>query len=333
MRQLNMVSRFNHPMLCRWFGSLSLGFVFLLLGGPLAQADDLVYVSNTGAGTITQIHPGGNISPFASGLISPEGLAFDGAGGLFVANSADGTISKINSLGTVSTFVSGLNGPAALAFDPGGNLYVASPGDQTILKINSSGNSSIFATGMAFDGDGAYLAADHAGNIYANTTRTIERFDSNGNRSTVTGGPNFFEGMAVDGGGNLYMAIQNAGSVDRIGGTGSLLTSLNDYPAPYNNDLLNAAFEDAPCDLAFDATGNLYATFSQLVYDGSDGTLVRVQDALVEFGVNGDNRVVATDIGGTYIAVQSVPVQFVPEPGIWALASALAAVLYLRRRL
>jgi hypothetical protein len=330
MRQINMVFRFNPPTCGRWFGSLSFGFLFLLLGGPLAQADDFVYVSNTGAGTITRIDPGGNTSPFASGLTGPEGLAFDDAGNLFVANSGSGTIANINSLGTVSTFVSGLNGPAALTFDPGGNLYAASPGDQTILKISSGGNSSVFATGMAFDGDDAYLAADQAGNIYANTTRTIERFDSNGDRSTVTSGFNFFEGMAIDGGGNLYLAIQNAGSV---GGTGSLLTSTPDYPAPYNNDLFSAAFEDAPCDLAFDATGNLYATFSQMVYDGSDGTLVRVNDVLMEFGANGDNHVVATGIGGTYIAVQSVPVQFVPEPGIWALASALAAVLYLRRRL
>jgi hypothetical protein len=330
MRQINMVFRFNHPTCGRWFGSLSFGFVFLLLGGLFAQADDVVYVSNSGAGTITRIDPGGNTSPFASGLTRPEGLAFDDAGNLFVANSGDGTISKINSLGTVSTFVSGLNGPAALAFDPAGNLYAASPGDQAILKINSNGNPSGFAAGMAFDGDGAYLAADDAGNIYANTTHSVERFDANGNRSTVTSGFNFFEGMAVEGGGNLYLAIQNAGSV---GGTGSLLTSLIDYPAPYNNDLFNAAFEDAPCDLAFDATGNLYATFSQMVYDGGDGTLVRVNDVLMEFGANGDNQVVATGIGGTYIAVQSVPVQSVPEPGIWALASALAAVLYLRRRL
>jgi len=333
MRQINMVFRFNHPTCGRWFGSLSFGFVFLLLGGLFAQADDVVYVSNSGAGTITRIDPGGNTSPFASGLTRPEGLAFDDAGNLFVANSGDGTISKINSLGTVSTFVSGLNGPAALTFDPGGNLYAASPGDQTILKINSNGNPSGFAAGMAFDGDGAYLAADNAGNIYANTAHSVERFDADGNRSTVTSGFNFFEGVAIDGSGNLYRALQNAGSVGCFGGTGSLLTSLNDYPAPYNNDLFNAAFEDAPCDLAFDANGNLYATFSNLVFDGADGTTVHDNDVLMEFGVSGDNHVVATDIGGTYIAIQSVLVQSVPEPGIWALASALAAVLYLRRRL
>jgi sugar lactone lactonase YvrE len=333
MQHNHMTLGFKISAWCRCLRALNAGFVFLLLGGPMVHAGDYVYVSNTGTGTITQIDPNGTASLFASGLNSPEGLALNGAGNLFVANSGDRTISAINSLGTVSTFASGLNGPAALAFDPGGNLYVANPGDQTILKIDSSGNASVFATGMAFDGDGAYLAADNAGNIYANTTRTIERFDSNGNRSTVTGGPNFFEGMAVDGAGNLYLALQNAGSVGRFGGTGSLQTHLPDYPAPYNNDLFSAAIQDAPCDLAFDADGNLYATFSNMVYAGSDGSTVYVSDVLMEFGVNGNNRVVATDIGGTYIAVQSVPVQFVPEPGVWAFVGGLAAVLCLGRRL
>ncbi len=326
MRQMNAVSEFNRPAWQRCFRTLPAGLVFLLLGGSLAHAGDDVYVSNPGAGTITQIDANGNASLFASGLDSPEGLALNDAGNLFVADSGDGTISEINSLGTVSTFTSGLNGPTALAFDSGGNLYVASPGDQTISRINSSGNGSVFATGMAFDSDGAYLATDPAGNIYANATRTIERFDSSGNRSTVAAGPNYFEGMAFDGGGNLYLALQNAGSVDCYGGSGGLLTSPYNYPAPYNNDLFAAALEDTPCDLAFDASGNLYATFSEMVYDGNGGT-ASINDVLVEFGVNGNNRVVAANIGGTYIAVQSVP-----EPGIWALISGLAAVLCLGRR-
>jgi sugar lactone lactonase YvrE len=326
MRQINAVFEFNRPALGRWFKTPAAGLVFLLLGGLLVHAGDYVYVSNPGAGTITQIDPDGNSSLFASGLDGPEGLALDGTGNLFVADSGDGTISEINSLGTVSTFASGLNGPAALAFGPGGNLYAANPGNQTISKINPSGNAAVFATGMAFDPDGAYLAADPAGNIYANATHNIEKFDSSGNPSTVTGDPNFFEGMAFDGGGNFYLALQNAGSVGCFGGSGSLSTGTPDYPAPYNNNLFAAAYDDTPCDLAFDAGGNLYATFSQMVYDGNSGT-ASVNDVLIEFGVNGNNRVVAANIGGTYIAVQSVP-----EPEIGALLGGLAAVWCLRRR-
>ena len=151
--------------------ALNLGIIFFGVSrNPRVQADD-VYVSNTGAGTITQINSSGGTSIFASGLDDPEGLAFDSAGNLYVADSGDGTISKIDPAGNVSIFASGLNGPTALAFDSSGNLCVATPANQTILKIDSSGNVSVFATGMAFNTDGAYLASDNAGNIYANTAQ------------------------------------------------------------------------------------------------------------------------------------------------------------------
>jgi hypothetical protein len=317
-----MASAFNNSALCRHFSALNVGFVFLLFGGPLASAD-YVYVSNTGAGIITRIDPSGSASIFASGLNSPEGLAFDSIGNLYVANSGDGTISKINSAGNVSIFASGLNSPAALTFDPSGNMYVANPGNQTISKINSSGNASVFVTGMHF-GDGPYLAADNAGNIYANTFTAVERFDSNGNRSTLFDvGAESVYGMAFDGAGHLYVATQNACV---IFGNGGLKTDVSDYPAPYNEDFTAAEGEDTPSDLAFDANGNLYASFAGMVYDGGD-RLVGDINVLIQFGVNGENRVVATDMGGTYIAVQSVP-----EPGIWTITSGLAAALCLRRR-
>jgi len=164
-----MTSKFDKFSLCRYFRAFVIGFALLLLMAPVAHAD-YVYVSNTGAGTITRIDTtDASESIFASGLDEPEGLAFDSAGNLYVADSGDGIISEINSAGSVSTFASGLNSPAGLTFDPSGNLYVANTGNNTISKVNSSGSVSVFATGMqSFPYNGAFLAADSAGNIYAN---------------------------------------------------------------------------------------------------------------------------------------------------------------------
>jgi len=334
MQHNHMALGFNISAWYRCLMALNAGFIFLLLGGPLAHADDYVYVSNTSAGTITQIAPNGNMSIFASGLNSPEGLAFDSAGNLFVADAGDGTISEIGSSGNVSTFMSGLNSPAALAFDPDGNLYVETLGDQTISKIDSGGNVSIFATGISsYYRDGAYLVTDNEGNVYANTAHTMEKFDSSGNPSTVAGGFSFYEGMAVDGAGNLYLALQNYGG---IYGNGSTLL----YPPPFSlGGGTPPNLDSFPGGLAFDANGNLFAYFT-----GMESTIGLLNGIVMEFDSNGDNsslatgHVLATGIaGGTgdfgYIAVQSVSVQSVPEPGIWALASALAAVLYLRWRL
>jgi hypothetical protein len=338
-----MALGFNISAWYRCLMVLNAGFIFLLLGGPLAHADDVVYVSNTGAGTITQIAPNGNMSIFASGLNSPEGLAFDGAGNLFVADAGDGTISEINPSGNVSTYLSGLNSPSALTF-AGGNLYVETGytggiGQQTILRIDSSRNASLFATApVTFGLDAPYLASDGAGNIYANTAtssgQAFTRFDSSGNPTTVFGPffGNFAEGMAVDGAGNLYRALQNYGG---IYGNGSALL----YPPPFSlGGGTPPNLDSFPGGLAFDANGNLFAYFT-----GMESTIGLLNGIVMEFDSNGDNNglatgnVLATGIaGGTgdfgYIAVQSVSVQSVPEPGMGVLVSGLAVVWCLRRR-
>lgn len=311
--------------LCR--KTINIGIILFLACGFRVHADN-VYVSNTGAGTITKINSSGSTSIFASGLGSPEGLAFDSAGNLYVADSAAGTILEINPAGDASTFVSGLDNPTALAFDPSGNLYVATPADQSILKINSSGNVSIFTTGMAFSSDGAHLATDNAGNLYANTDYTVERFGINGNESTIVGPSTgmWLEGMAVDGAGQLYVSWQNPGVVQGYGG---LKTDMSDYPAPYASGL-NAG-GDRPSDIAFDANGNLYAYFETMYSNvGVDNGV------LIEFGASGNNSVITTGVAGTspncgYIAVQDTlavpPAVFVPEPSTGVMMVASLGVL------
>jgi hypothetical protein len=212
--------------------------------------------------------------------------------------------------------------PAALTFDPSGNLYVASPGNGTISKIDSSGNASVFVPGTWFSPyEGVYLAADNVGNIYANNSFSLNEYDSTGNLSTVLVYALYVHGIAVDGAGHIYWAKVNSGG---IFGNGSLNTDATHYPAPYDTVGYYGINNDSPWDLTFDANGNLYASGSFLSYGASDGTIIS-KALIMEFGVDGDNRIIATDITGTYIAVQSVP-----EPGMCTI-SVLASVLCLRR--
>ena len=95
-------------------GAICAVAILLLAAG--AQAQNLFVSFNNG--TITQITPSGAQSAFASGLNTPIGLAFDGAGNLFVGNQGNGTITEITPNGTNSSFASGLADPEGRLLTP-----------------------------------------------------------------------------------------------------------------------------------------------------------------------------------------------------------------------
>src|SRR5579871_3332007 len=72
-------------------------------------------------GEVVKITPAGTTTggtPFATGLNSPFGLAFDKAGNLYVSDISADTISKVSPDGsTVSLFASGFSTPEGLAVD------------------------------------------------------------------------------------------------------------------------------------------------------------------------------------------------------------------------
>jgi hypothetical protein len=75
---------------------------------------------------------------------SPAGLALDRAGMLYVADSGNGTIRRITPTGQVSTVVARgasvrLNRPTSVAIDSTGTLYVTGSGDNLIRKVSASG--------------------------------------------------------------------------------------------------------------------------------------------------------------------------------------------------
>src|SRR5580765_7934664 len=101
-------------------------FSLLFLSSFANSRADTLYVGN-GDNTILQFGPGGVGSVFAStGVLSPQGLAFDRAGNLYVANQSYNNIARFTPAGVGSVFAnSGLSAPFGLAFDSSGNLYAA----------------------------------------------------------------------------------------------------------------------------------------------------------------------------------------------------------------
>src|SRR5207248_11715266 len=68
--------------------------------------------------SVLKFTPAGTKSTFASGLSSPDGLAFDSSGNLFEADFSSTTIFKFTPAGTKTTFASGVGNPVGLAFEP-----------------------------------------------------------------------------------------------------------------------------------------------------------------------------------------------------------------------
>ena len=102
------------------------------------------------------------MSPFASGLYLPAGLAVDGLNNLFVADFGSGSIFRFTPTGTRTTFTSGLNRPRSLAFDSNWVLYAGEFGSHDIVKFpggvkTAFSHDDTFIGGLAFEPPTAQL--------------------------------------------------------------------------------------------------------------------------------------------------------------------------------
>jgi sugar lactone lactonase YvrE len=179
----------------------------------------------------------------------PAAIVTDAVENFFIADSANHAIRKIATSGVVTTFAGKLgasgivnatgtnaqfNAPSGLAFDASGNLFVSDTGNNVIRKITAGGVVTTFAGVAGYGGflDGASgsalfnsplgIAVWTNGNVFvADSGNHCIRKISGGNVTTFAGSPQVW------------------GSAD---GTGT-----------------NAQF-NSPCELAFDANGNLFVS-------------------------------------------------------------------------
>jgi sugar lactone lactonase YvrE len=230
--------------------------------GVHANPGDLYATDNSSIRIYT---PDGSASIFASGLVRPRGLAFDGFGNLFVATldtailfDEQGQILKFAPDGTVTVVASHLDRPTALAFDGAGNLYATlnhlSPGTGggRILKITPRGLVSTFVQlnparfhqnfGAAVDEQNNLFVSDNLHSVIYLITpgRRISTFVSTLDPS----------GLAFDGAGNLYVSDGGLNSGEPAG-----ITKI----APDGTQTLVVSGLEDLRGLAFDPNGNLFA--------------------------------------------------------------------------
>jgi sugar lactone lactonase YvrE len=275
---------------------------------------------------LRKISPDGIITT-VGGVSAAMSLAADSEGSLLIINS--GVLSQLSPGGTLTTILSanptyGDGGPASLAqmstgvlaADPAGNLYLGGrkiTPDGTITTIAGGGSNppsnGMLATQAQFGSIGGEVA-DAQGNLYISDLylNRVYKVASTGILTVIAGGGNEAapsggnavntalyspSGLALDSAGNLYIANNGYGVIQKVTPDGSI-TTLAGTGFPCCGELgdggpaLQAQVSN-PKGVAVDANGNIY------ILDG-DATIRKVTpDGIIHTVVSWDSQVTNPD--------------------------------------
>lgn len=259
---------------------------------PLAVAVDrqgLVYANDAGNERIQKFDPAGKVvgkigrqNKGEGELSAPYSLAVDGTGNVFISEEVTRIIQKFDGNGRFlrmwpveSQVKITRNSPTGLSLsaDAAGNLYVADPLDNLIKKYDSNGQLILSwggtgAQGGQFNGP-SHSFIDRQGNIYLidGSNHRIQAFDSQGHFLTKydfgleppsSSGEKIQQvpaAVAVDPGGNLYVAFFSCSCIRKYDSKGALLLEWGRPPEGTNG---NDGQIFVPVNLVLDDQGNVY---------------------------------------------------------------------------
>jgi uncharacterized repeat protein (TIGR01451 family) len=208
-----------------------------------------VIVTVAGSGSLSgAVGDGG---PATSAIIGPTSVAVDASGSLWIADVRTDRIRKVGPNGIITTVAGtgsyGFSGdgamataaqfanPFGVALDTSANLFIADTGNNRIRKVTPDGviNTVAGIGTRAFSGDG--------------NQATMALLD-------------FPNGIAVDAGGNLFIADTNNGRVRRVtaGGIIGTFAGDGDYGPDGDGGPATSASLYYPGGVALDSAGNVF---------------------------------------------------------------------------
>jgi sugar lactone lactonase YvrE len=229
--------------------------------GLAVAADGTLYIADTSNSTIRAVtgaasSEAGIIRSVAGKwaaqdvrLVEPLGIAVDRAGNLYIADHTAGTVSVLTKATGQVTILAHVASPASLAVtNDGSKVFVASPETGGVFTI------ATLTRAIATVPDFAPLAREStptagpcAALEAATTSEATHRAAASASISAAAARPICPAGLAVDGGGNLFVADGNNGNILRVDATTNKTT-----PA--------AVGMIEPGDIAFDGQGDLFVS-------------------------------------------------------------------------
>jgi trimeric autotransporter adhesin len=212
---------------------------------------DVNGIITTVAGNGTNAFAGDNGSATNASLNGPAGLAIDALGNLFIADYNNYRIRKVDTNGIITTVAgsstnvlyagnggyatnAGLYRPRGVAVDAVGNLFIADAGNNRIRKVDTNGIITLLAgtNSSGFSGDGGLALTNKLALPAA---------------------------VAVDGGGNVFIADEFNTRIRKIGTNGIMTTVAGNANGTFAGDggpATNASLS-LPLGISFDSAGNL----------------------------------------------------------------------------
>ncbi|HUB79243.1 MAG TPA: IPT/TIG domain-containing protein [Bryobacteraceae bacterium] len=227
----------------------------------------------------------------AAQLAFPTGLACDNSGNIYIADSENRRIRQVLPNGAIVTYLGGaeitLASPIAVAVDAAGDLLV---GDSTpeVHEYSVKGNWTVVAgtSSPGFAGDDGPateaelvnpldLAIDPAGDLYIADQHRVRQVNPAGIIRTAAGADYLYgigdggaataaelylpSAVALDSGGNLYIADAGTNRVRQVSPAGTIATVAGTGNAAPGGEALPAVTTPlmTPTAVALDASGNL----------------------------------------------------------------------------